>query len=386
MKKDRSTEVVVGKGLDKKLLSPQQKEFNRLTKKIAEIREQIQRFTDLGQRISQRAAGELQPLITQHQGLRADMVRLLDRMFRQQKFNKTETRKLRHIITDMSFELADAGFDDLKEIFNRHNPDQDFDIAEAEADEITASMMKEMASMMYGIQFDDDADVSTPEKFQAYVAEKIAERDAVQDQSAREAEARRAAKPKTLKQLEAEAKKIAKDEKRKQEEKKITQSVREVYMDLVKAFHPDREPDEAEKVRKTAIMQRVTAAYEDNDLLALLQFQLEFERIDSSHLDSLAADKLHYFNKSLRNQEAELNEALWDIESQLMQMANLGPFDYFNPNQLESKFDKSVKLVKKEIKHLKQDLQSFREPILLKAWLKQYRIQKEPDIFGDLFG
>ncbi len=381
MKKDIFAEVVVKKGTDKKLLSPQQKEFNRLTKKIAQTREEIQMLSGLGQRISQRAALEMRPLVEKHNGYRADLVRLLDRMFRQHKFNKTETKKLSHIIMEISYELADAGFEDLKEIYNFHSPDEDFDTVNAEVEEITAAMMKEMASNMYGIEFDDDADVDTPEKLQAYIVEKMAERAAAEEKRAQETKARRAEKPKTAQQLKAEAKRAAQEEKRKQEEKKISQTVREVYMDLVKAFHPDREPDADEKIRKTAILQRVTAAYEANDLLALLQLQLELERIDGEHLDSLADDKLRYFNKSLNSQLAELDEELWQIEGELAQMANRGPFDYFNPHQVEWEFEKSLKEIKKEVKRIKQDLELLRDPGVLKNWLRGYRIEKPEDWF-----
>ncbi|MBC7775939.1 MAG: hypothetical protein H7246_10935 [Phycisphaerae bacterium] len=381
MKKDLFAEVVVKKGVDKKLLSPQQKEFNRLTKKIAQTREQIQSLSGLGQRISKRAALEMRPLIEKHQGHRADTVRLLDRMFRHHKFNKTETKKLRHIILEMSYELADAGFEDLKEIYNFHSPDGDFDTANAEAEDMTAAMMKDMASQMYDIDFDEDADLDTPEKLQAYIAEKMAEREAEAERRANETKSRRAEKPKSAQQLKAEAKRAAQEEKRKQEEKKISQTVREVYMDLVKAFHPDREPDAEEKIRKTAILQRVTAAYEANDLLALLQLQLELERIDGDHLDTLADDKLRYFNKSLLSQLAELNEELWQIEAELAQMANRGPFDYFNPHLVEWEFEKSLKEVKKEIKRIKNDLELLRDPGVLKEWLRYYRIEKGEDWF-----
>ena len=372
MKKDHPGEVIVKKGVDKKLLSPQQKEFNRLTKKIADVRTNADWLKSLGDRLHQRSAKELTPLIQKHQEHRAEMVRLFDRMFRTHKFNKTETRKLSHIITRMSFSLAGEGFEDLKEIYNRHSPNDDFDAFSEEADELTADIMKEMVSSMYGIEFEEDADVDTPEKMQAYIAEKMAEREAKQAQNAAKAEARRAAKPKTAQQLKAQAKRAEQEEKRKLEEKKISQSVREVYMDLVKAFHPDREPDEAEKIRKTAILQRVTAAYEDNNLLALLQLQLELERIDGTHLDNLADDKLRYFNKSLKSQLAELEEELRNLEAELVQMANLSPYDYFNPNQLETKFEKSIKAIKKEIKGLKEELESLREPAVLKTWLRYY--------------
>lgn len=373
MKPDRPVEVVVKKGADKKLLSPQQKEFNRLTKKIADTREQIQEVEALGKRIRQRALVEMKPLVEKHQTHRADTVRLLDRMFRTHKFSKTEARKLRHLITEMSFELADAGFDDLKEIFNFHSPDQDFDTANAETEAENLAMMKAMASSMYDIEFEEDADIDTPEKLQAYLAEKMAEREAAEaERQERQAKSRRPEKPKTAQQLKAEAKRAAQEEKRKQEEKKISQSVREVYMDLVKAFHPDREPDEAEKVRKTAILQRVTAAYEANDLHALLLLQLELERIDGNHLDGLADDKLRYFNKSLISQLAELTEELWAMERELAQLANLSHYGHFNPLQVEWEFEKNLKAIKKEIKRIKQDLELLRDPLVLKDWLRGY--------------
>jgi hypothetical protein len=375
MKKDRPVDVVVRKGVDKKLLSPQQKEFNRLTQKIEQTREQIQQLDGLGQRLHQRAALEMTPLIEKHQSHRADTVRLLDRMFRNYSFNKTETKKLRHLILEMSFELADAGFEDLKEIYNFHSPDLDFDLANAETEALNLSRMKEMARSMYDIEFDEDADIDTVEKLQAYLAGKMAEREAEAAEEPVQASSRRAEKPKNAQQLKAEAKRAAQEEKRKQEEKKISQSVREVYMDLVKAFHPDREPDEAEKIRKTAILQRVTAAYEANDLFALLQLQLELERIDDNHLDALADDKLRYFNKSLLSQLSELTDQLWEAERQLAQLANISHFGQFNPKQVEWEFEKNLRDIKKEIKRIKQDLELLRDPAVLKDWLRYYRIE-----------
>lgn len=231
--------------------------------------------------------------------------------------------------------------------------------------------MKEMACRMYDIEIDDDADVDTPEKLKEYLEQKLAEREAAEE-LAQKKKGGRVEKPKTAQQLKAEAKRAAQEEKRKEEEKKISQSVRAVYMDLVKAFHPDREPDEAEKVRKTAILQRVTAAYEANDLLALLQLQLELERIDGDHLNELADDKLRYFNKSLSSQLEELKDQLWTLERQLAQLANIGHYGYFNPKQVEWEFDKNLREIKKEIKRIKQDLQILRDPEVLKDWLRYY--------------
>lgn len=372
MIKERPAEIVLGKGTDKKTISPQQKEFNRLTKKIAQTQADIQVLSALLERIQQRAALEMRPLVEKHNACGVEMLRLLDRMFRLHKFNKTETRKLRQIIHEMSFDLVEEGHEEFKAMYNEYSPDQDYEDARAEEDAEKIAVMKIMANKVLGVTFDPDADLDTVEKVREYIDAKLREAGAADDARAAKAEARRAAKPKTEKQLAAEARRAAETEKKKAEEKKISQSVREVYMDLVKAFHPDREPDEAEKIRKTAILQRVTAAYEANDLLALLHLQLELERIDGNHLDGLADDKLRYFNKNLRNQLAELSDAVWEKEMLLAQLSNVSPFEAFNPYQIESLFDKDLKRMKKEIKRMNQELELLRDPAALKAWLKGF--------------
>jgi hypothetical protein len=363
MKKHASTSVVLGASTDKKTLNPRQKEFNRLTKKIAQTKEDIEQLDAVRLRIQQRAATELRPLLEKHDSHRVEMVRLLDRMQRSHKFNKTEIRKLKQLITSLSAELIQNGYEELKEIYNHYNPAEDFDTANAEAEAAELEMMKSMATAMYGIEFEEDADLDTPEKLREYIIEQV---DAMHTKADQQAEKKRAQKPRTEKQKIADAKRAAQEEKRKLEEKKISQSVREVYMDLVKAFHPDREPDEAEKQRKTAILQRVTAAYEANNLLELLQLQLELERIDNTHLDSLADDKLRYFNKSLLLQLQELEEEADLIKMELMKMSNTPFFQDINPFLVERKFEASLKEVKKETRNLKRDLESFREPTVLK--------------------
>lgn len=378
--------VVAGKGADKKLLSAPQKEFNRLIKSISKTRLQIAELRALVERMVHRAHNEMQPLVDKRNKLDVQLVELLDRMFSKHKFNKTETRKLQHMISTRCHDLIGAGFEELKAIYNRHNPDQDYDSFDEEANEITVTMAKEMVGMMYGINFEEDADVDTPEKMQAYVAAKMAEREEAEVKRKQRAEERRAAKPKTARQLATEAKRTAKEEKHKQEEKKIFQSVREVYMDLVKAFHPDREPDEAEKARKTAILQRVTAAYEDNDLLKLLELQLELERMDGEHLNALADDKLRYFNKNLQRQAYDLNQELWAIEMQIGQTANLGPFEAVTPKRVEREFEKDLKAIKKETKQLQEQLEALCNHFVLKAWLKHYEIHDDSDDFEALMG
>jgi len=386
MSKFNQGQIVVGKASDNKVLSATQKEFNRLTKAITEHREKIQQIKALAERMNIRAASEMRPLVDRHHQLNAELVRLFDRMFTKHKFNKTESKKLRHLITSRSFDLVQEGFEEFKALYNRYEPDEDFDTIASESEALTAEIMKEMAGMMFGVEFDEDADVSTPEKMQAYLSEKMAQQEAEAEEKKQHRTGRQSKKPKTAKQIEAEAKRAARHEKQQQEEKKITQTVREVYMDLVKAFHPDREPDEAEKARKTAILQRVTAAYEDNDLLALLQLQLELERMDGEHLNTLADDKLRYFNKNLRRQVHDLQMELHEHEFAIGAMAGLGPFAPVYPKNIEMKFEKDLKSFKAENKQLQEEIEALRDPVVLKAWLKYYEIPEEPDDLGEMLG
>jgi hypothetical protein len=344
-----------------------QKDFNRLVKKIEKLEVETQELSDGITHLSQRIASEYVPAQRSYKEARVDMVRVLDRAAQSGNFAKTQVKKLVHCIKDMAFDLIEDGFDELKEIYDRYDEDG-FDQTNANAEAHTAEMMKGLMSM-FGIDFDDDADVSTPEKMQAYMAEKMAQEAAMHQQQQATKE-KRDARPKTSKQTERE-------EKKQLEAKNITKAVRTIYMDLVKAFHPDLETDEDEKQRKTEIMHRVTEAYEKNDLLALLRLQLEFNRIDQDHLERLAEDQLKYYNKILREQVKELEEAFFDLEMQAEQMMG-GEIPYkTTPYTLELSLDQNIRRIKANTKEIKKDIVAFRDDEVLRVFLKQYKVRNK---------
>jgi hypothetical protein len=239
--------------------------------------------------------------------------------------------------------------------------------------------MKSLFSV-FGIDLGEDVDMNDPEKMQEKLQQKIAEQQASFAEQQRENEERRAKRPKTQKQIERE-------EKRELETRSITKAVRTIYMDLVKAFHPDREKEEEEKNRKTEIMQRVTEAYEKNDVLGLLRLQLEFERIDQSHIESLAEDHLKYYNKILREQTKELEEEYESLQMQAHAMSGQPAYMVSNPFGLEFAFEQQIKEYKTIVKSIKKDLKAFQEDEVIKAFLKSFKIPKrsENDKFDFLF-
>lgn len=360
------TIVRIGAGItEKAALSKAQKEFNRLTKKIETLEKETIKLREVGQKLQTRVQTELRPLMQKHEALLVNLVTLLDRMHSTKELTKPQRNKIAHIIRDIAFDLIDNGHDDLKAIYDKHD-EQGFEAANEEAEQASAEQMKQKMGAMFGVKFDDDADVSTPEKLNAYLREKMQAQHEEQEREWQERTEKRAKKPKTVKQQ-------ALDEKRETEARNITKAVRTLYMDLVKVFHPDREPDEAEKVRKTEVMQRVTAAYETSDLLALLKLQLEFNRIDQNHLENLADEQLKYYNKILREQVQEL-EAEHSQEQQRVSSMMGGGMFMMSTYGMEFRLNQSIAQVKEQIKGLKNDLIMLADVEVLKNWLRSYQI------------
>ena len=70
------------------------------------------------------------------------------------------------------------------------------------------------------------------------------------------------------------SKQLLEEAQRKSAESAVSKTTKQIYMDLVRNFHPDTEMDEERKIWKTEIMQQITAAYEEDDYIRLLELQM----------------------------------------------------------------------------------------------------------------
>lgn len=358
-------------GGQKTTLSKRQKEFNQLTRKIEELGKLIKELQDGRTLLLQRGQKEMKPLLVKFVAARVEMVISMDRIYPDKIFKKNDHRKLEHLITDMCFELIKkSGREELKPIFNKYSED-DFDTVNAEVDRLAMDAVKDMA-WVYGIEFDDADDISTAEQFHAQMQKKLLEKEEAYGDEERLRAERRANKQKTQKQQDRE-------DKRKAEEQKLTKSVRSVYMDLVKAFHPDREKDESEKNRKTEIMQRVTQAYQENDLMKLLKLQMELDRIDQDHLETLADEQLTYYNKVLKQQVRDLEEQKLEITEELGRTVNIDPFRITSFESVIFAFNRQLNDLKKHVKTIRNELAFWSDPPSVKMFLKTYNIPRDDD-------
>ena len=113
------------------------------------------------------------------------------------------------------------------------------------------------------------------------------------EQAAAQARARRKSKAQKAQDAAAQA--------TRDEQQRLLSNTKTVYRQLARANHPDLERDPTQQQHKTALMQRITEAYEANDLYALLQLLAESGPADADSDEVLAS-----FTRALEQQQVEL--------------------------------------------------------------------------------
>ena len=345
-------------------LSPAQKKFNTLIKKIDAQKKVLGEWQEIFGQCSRDAVEKLEPLRKTLHERQAELVLLLDQQLTSHKFTASQQDKLTHLITTTCEELITLNQrDDLKAIFNKYS-DEDFDSLDQANDDMALEMMKTMFEEEFGVSLDDaEFDINDPQG----TAKRLAEKFTQQQEQAEQKKAKRPQRKKSAKQLAKEAK-VA------EEAAKVSKSIQAVYRQLVGALHPDREPDPAERERKTELMQQVTVAYRNKDLLKLLELQLAIEQIDQSQLNNINADRLKHYNKILSDQLRELEEEVLLKESEIRLMINASPFEPLSPKRMVGLLKQELRTAQDMIARVQGDLRAFRDVKQLKAWLKGYRI------------
>ncbi len=351
-----------------KELSKLQKQFNTYSLKVETLKKELQHTHDLLDKARQKVNAEIIPLEKKKLDARVDILWVLDRQHDSGELKKRDREMLAAFLVEQAYVLIDHfGREDLKPLVEKHE-NQSFEELDRQRKEQTSDNRKKMFEL-FGIDIDDDTDLSDAEAFKEAYRKKI-EQDNEQQ----------ATRPKTPKQL-------AKEEKLRQEAQNITKTVQNVYRQLVKEFHPDREQNSIERERKTLIMQRITEAYEKDDLFELLRLQLEYKQKDSGDFAILPDQQLKYYNKLLKEQVQELEAELRDL-----QQGNnpLQPSFYqlfcMPPQQLDANVRKAATEIKKQIKALAEEKKAFENPENTKLFLNEYRIIQKREARNSFFG
>lgn len=340
-------------------LSKAQKKFNSLSKKIEGQKKRLQDWQAILPTYDRRLHQDYLPLVARYKQCCVDVVHLLDAAHGDSFFKKTDKAKLSALIVELSRELIHEGYDELKEIYNRYST-LDFESEKRQVDAALSQTMKTLFEEMYDMDFDDNVDFSSPEAIHEAVEAKLHAEQARQAHKAR-------TRKKTAKQREKEAQ-------QKEEAQHVSKSIQTVFRQLVAALHPDREPDEAERERKTQLMQQINEAYRKRDLLALLALQLDIAQIDQRQLNTLAEEQLTHFSQILKEQLVELETEINEIEYPFRAQFGLSPYVKLTPQRVLKALSFDIGEIQSALAAKQKELNALQDPVLLKSMLKSYRL------------
>ncbi|GAB3869123.1 hypothetical protein GCM10028824_15560 [Hymenobacter segetis] len=148
------------------------------------------------------------------------------------------------------------------------------------------------------------------------------------EQAAAAARARRKTKAQRQQEAAAQA-----------DQKQLETNAKTIYRQLARTHHPDLERDPEKQADKTAQMQRITEAYEADDLYTLLQLLAE-----SGPADAAADDVLARYTRALLQQQTQLKQEMNELK--------------YGPNGFVTTSGKKQEL---ELRQLKRDLRAEAE-------------------------
>lgn len=347
--------------------STAQKRFNSLSKGLQRDKALLQQWIETHSKLKIELAQKIVPLAQEIDTMKLKMLTILDKCYGNKALTIKQKEKLHAFIQY----LADTclGFDEsgvAEEIHDRYN-----DISAAEVNQATEGALKSELEEMFGVNLGDDFDFRSETAYADFVG-------AVNDKQEQESTTQRKTKKK---RSEPKAKKKSDNEIIE------SQSIKEVFRQLTKVLHPDREMDEDKKAKKSELMQRANLAYKKNDLLTLLELQFEIEQFEQKELDGLANEKLLAYNRMLQRQRKQIKEEITLLQQRISFELNIPPF-YRTPKEAFFYLNREAINMDSSKSQLAEDMESFSDIKSLKRWLntlKKSHIPKKEQHMMDEF-
>ncbi len=324
--------------------------------------QQIAAWDEAKTRCQKKYTEELLPLLAAATELQIKLLHAMDRAATQKGLTRAERRTLGECILGLAEQLlAECDDADVKAIYNKYSP-TDYDSEEL----AHAQGMKDMIEDMFGMDLGDEEEIDSVEEVMRRVQARFEEQEAQLAAEEQVREERRARRKKSARQLEKEARDEA-------DARQIQQSIRAIYRKLASALHPDREADPQERIRKTGLMQRINQAYDQQNLLQLLELQLELEHIDSHAIGQIDEERLRHYNAILKKQVEELRQETMRIESHFRAQFGMAPYGALKPETVTRVLAADIVRVRQGNRIMEQDLRELEEASNVKAWLKKVR-------------
>lgn len=329
--------------------------YNLQLRRVDTLRAQLAELDALGQ--SQRVERHLllAPLQQRLSAARRAWVQMLDGHLSRDELGARHRSMAVRSLCEYARALAESGEADMVVMHDRHSRETLAQQRQAAAQALREQLEAALGAPLQGVA--DDAD--TRALWQAAAQQWQDGRDAAREKKQARAEARQARRPGALAQQLAELHVDA------------DTRLRRLFRQLASALHPDREPDEAARLLKTALMSEANAAYERKDLVTLLQLQQRAALAPTTTGESTSDEALSALTLLLKQQVAELERERAARQRDLALAHRLPEGVNANAATLQAHLQTEVQALQAQVHALEQALVQSQDLSGLRRWLNR---------------
>ena len=353
---------------DQAPLTPAQQRFNALLARIEQLSGQIERLQAWSDRHRYAHIQALRESVQLAQAHRKSLLLFVHERLQTADFTERQQRMARGLVRGLIDHLAASADPQVQALADLYVSDEDTQEAAQEQAE-AAQRLRERIEEALGQPIEKAGQYQTPEEMmQAGMRQWQRQQEADEQRKAAKRAAKKAHKQAQKKSAAAEKGEVPPAVLREADAKS---AIRTVFRQLASALHPDREPDEQERLRKTALISEVNAAYEKNELSTLLRLQMQVTKINPQNATRMADAQLIAMASLLKEQVAALEDDLDALQSRLSR-------ELCVPVRVdvdEAAMTQALQRIQADQRHnadsLAADLRRIQNDAELKRWLKE---------------
>ncbi|PUE43756.1 J domain-containing protein [Limnohabitans sp. Hippo3] len=360
---------------DQAPLTPAQQRFNALLARIEQLSGQIGRLEAWSDRHRYAHIQALRESVQLAQAHRKSLLLFVHERLQTADFTDRQQRMARGLVRGLIDQLAASADPQVQALADLYVSDEDTQEAAQEQAE-AAQRLRGRIEEALGQPIQNPSHYQTPEEMmQAGIRQWQRQQEADEQRKAAKRAAKKAHKQAQKKSAAAEKGEVPPAVLREADAKS---AIRTVFRQLASALHPDREPDEQERLRKTARMSEVNAAYEKNELSTLLRLQMQVTQINPQNATRMADAQLIAMASLLKEQVTALEDDLDALQSRLSRELCVS----VRADVDEAAMTQVLQRIQADQRHnadsLAADLRRIQNDAELKRWLKeQWQLAKE---------
>lgn len=353
---------------DQAPLTLAQQRFNALLARIEQLSGQIERLQAWSDRHRYAHIQALRESVQLAQAHRKSLLLFVHERLQTADFTERQQRMARGLVRGLIDHLAASADPQVQALADLYVSEEDtLEAAQEQAE--AAQRLRERIEEALGQPIEKAGQYQTPEEMmQAGMRQWQRQQEADEQRKAAKRAAKKAHKQAQKKSAAAEKGEVPPAVLREADAKS---AIRTVFRQLASALHPDREPDEQERLRKTALMSEVNAAYEKNELSTLLRLQIQVTQVNPQNATRMADAQLIAMASLLKEQVAALEDDLDALQSRLSR-------ELCVPVQVdvdEAAMTQALQRIQADQRHnadsLAADLRRIQNDAELKRWLKE---------------